>query len=290
MPRANSNGLDLEYETFGSAKDPALVLVMGLGAQMINWDNDFCGLLAGEGFRVIRFDNRDVGLSTYLDDLLVPNLTALLGGDLSQAPYGLPDMADDVAGLLDTLGISQAHVVGASMGGMIAQLFAINHPARLLSLCSIMSTTGDPTVGSATPEALGVLLRPAATSREQAIEQGAIGSVVIGSPGFPLSEEERRAKAAASYDRAFHPAGGARQTAAIISSHDRTEGLRTVSVPTLVIHGEADPLVDQSGGKATAAAVPDSELVLIPGMGHDLPRPLWPTFVESIVRNARRTA
>jgi len=290
MPRANSNGLDLEYETFGSADDPALVLVMGLGAQMINWDNDFCGLLAGAGFRVIRFDNRDIGLSTYLDDLPVPDLTALLGGDLSQAPYGLPDMADDVAGLLDALGISQAHLAGASMGGMIVQQFAINHPARLLSLCSIMSTTGDPTVGSATPEALGALMRPAATSREEAIEQGAIGSVIIGSPGFPLSEEERRAKAAASYDRAFHPAGGARQTAAIISSHDRTEGLRTVSVPTLVIHGEADPLVDQSGGKATAAAVPDSELVIIPGMGHDLPRPLWPTFVESIVRNARRAA
>jgi pimeloyl-ACP methyl ester carboxylesterase len=290
MPRVNSNGLDLEYDTFGSADDPALVLVMGLGAQMINWDNDFCGLLAEEGFRVIRFDNRDIGLSTYLDELPVPDLTALLGGDLSQAPYGLPDMADDVAGLLDALGISQAHVVGASMGGMIAQQFAINHPARLLSLCSIMSTTGDPTVGSATPEALGALLRPAATSREEAIEQGAIGSVVIGSPGFPASEEERRAKAAASYDRAFHPAGGARQAAAIISTHDRTEGLRTVSVPTIVIHGEADPLVDQSGGKATAAAVPDSELVIIPGMGHDLPRQLWTTFVENIVRNARRAA
>jgi pimeloyl-ACP methyl ester carboxylesterase len=288
MPRVNSNGLDLEYDTFGSADDPALVLVMGLGAQMINWDNDFCGLLADEGFRVIRFDNRDIGLSTYLDDLPVPDLAALLGGDLSQAPYGLPDMADDIAGLLDALGISRAHVVGASMGGMIAQQFAINHPARLLSLCSIMSTTGDPTVGSATPEALGALLRPAATTREQAIEQGAIGSVIIGSPGFPLSETERRARAAASYDRAFHPAGGARQTAAIISSHDRTEGLRKVTAPTLVIHGEADPLVDQSGGKATAAAIPDSELVIIPGMGHDLPRPLWPTFVESIVRNARR--
>ncbi|MDT7723644.1 MAG: hypothetical protein QOI21_220 [Actinomycetota bacterium] len=290
MPRANSNGLELEYETFGSPTDPALVLVMGLGAQMINWDNDFCALLAGGGFRVIRFDNRDIGLSTYLDDLPLPDLAALLGGDLSQAPYGLPDMADDIAGLLDALGIVRAHVVGVSMGGMIAQQFAINHPARLLSLCSIMSTTGDPTVGRATPEALGALLRPAATSREEAIEQGAIGSAIIGSPGFPISEEERRAKAAASYDRSFHPAGGARQTAAIIASHDRTEGLRTVTAPTLVIHGEADPLVDQSGGKATAAAVPGSELVIIPGMGHDLPRETWPTIVGGIVRNARSAA
>jgi pimeloyl-ACP methyl ester carboxylesterase len=290
MPRANSNGLDLEYETFGSPTDPALVLVMGLGAQMINWDNDFCGLLAAEGFQVIRFDNRDIGLSTYLDDLPVPDLAALLGGDLSQAPYGLPDMADDVAGLLSALGIERANVVGVSMGGMIAQQFAINHPTRLLSLCSIMSTTGDPTVGGATPKALAALMRPAATSREQAIEQGAIGSVIIGSPGFPLSEEERRAKAAASYDRSFHPAGGVRQTAAIIASHDRTEGLRTVTVPTLVIHGEADPLVDQSGGKATAAAVPGSELMIIPGMGHDLPRQTWPTIVGGIVRNARSAA
>jgi pimeloyl-ACP methyl ester carboxylesterase len=212
MPRANSNGLDLEYETFGSSANPPLVLVMGLGAQMINWDNDFCGLLADEGFLVIRFDNRDIGLSTYLDELPLPDMTALLGGDLSQAPYGLPDMADDLAGLLDALGIERAHVVGASMGGMIAQQFAINHPARLLTLCSIMSTTGDRTVGRATPEALAALMRPAATSREEAIEQGALGSVIIGSPGFPVPEEERRAKAAASYDRAVHPAGMARQT------------------------------------------------------------------------------
>jgi pimeloyl-ACP methyl ester carboxylesterase len=288
MPRATSNGLELEYDTFGAPSDPALVLVMGVGAQMIAWEPDFCGLLADEGFHVVRFDNRDIGLSTYLEELGVPDLASLVAG-ASQAPYQLADMADDVVGLLDALGIEKGHVVGASMGGMIAQQFAIDHPDRLLSLCSIMSTTGDPTVGHSQPEALAALLRPAATSREQAIEQGAATSRVFGSPGFPRSEEELRAKAAASYDRAFHPAGAARQTAAIVASPDRTEGLRGVDVPTLVIHGEADQLIDQSGGKATAAAVPDAELLIISGMAHDLPRGAWPPIVEAIARNARRS-
>jgi pimeloyl-ACP methyl ester carboxylesterase len=288
MSRAKSNGLELEYDTFGSATDPALVLVMGLGAQMINWDPEFCELLAAEGFQVIRYDNRDIGLSTYLDDLPMPNLPLLAAGDLSQAPYLLADMGDDLAGLLDALGVAKAHIVGASMGGMIVQQFVIDHPERVLSLCSIMSTTGDTTVGRASPEAMAVLMRPPAATREESIAAGAEGSLVIGSPGFPLSEEERLAKSAASYDRAFHPAGGARQMAAIIASPDRTEGLRNVQVPTVVIHGEADPLVDQSGGKATAAAVPGAELVIIPGMGHDLPRGVWATVAENIARNARR--
>jgi pimeloyl-ACP methyl ester carboxylesterase len=288
MSRAKSNGLELEYDTFGSPTDPALVLVMGLGAQMINWDPELCELLAAEGFHVIRYDNRDIGLSTYLDDLPLPNLPALMAGEVSQAPYLLADMGDDLAGLLDSLGIKKAHITGASMGGMIAQQFVIDHPERVLSLCSIMSTTGDRTVGQSSPEAMAVLMRPAAPTREASIAAGVAGSRVIGSPGFPATEEELVAKATASYDRAFHPAGAARQTAAIVASPDRTEDLRKVTVPTVVIHGEADPLVDQSGGKATAAAVPGAELVIIPGMGHDLPRGVWQTVVENIARNARR--
>jgi pimeloyl-ACP methyl ester carboxylesterase len=274
MPRAKSNGLELEYETFGDRSHPDLVLVMGLGAQMIAWDAGFCRALADEGFHVIRFDNRD--------------LRAVLAGDRTAVPYLLGDMADDIVGLLDTLGIAKAHVVGASMGGMIAQQLAIDHPDRLLSLCSIMSTTGDPTVGQSTPEALATLIRPPAASREQALAQGVAAYRVLGSPGFPVDDEQLLAKVGTNYDRAYHPAGSQRQAAAILASPDRTEGLRGVTLPTLVIHGDADPLVDPSGGKATAAAVPCADLLLIPGMGHDLPSGAWPAIVAAIARNTRR--
>ena len=208
MPTAKSNGLELEYETFGAPERPAVVLVMGLGAQLLNWDKDLCAAIADEGFRVIRFDNRDIGLSTYLDELPLPDLQTVLGGDLSSVSYSLADMAADVVGLLDALGIDRAHIVGASMGGMIAQLVAIEFPGRVLSLCSIMSTTGERGVGQTTPEALAALLRPAAGSREEAIEQGMAGARTLGSPGFPLSDEERRAKAAAAYDRIDGLVGG----------------------------------------------------------------------------------
>jgi pimeloyl-ACP methyl ester carboxylesterase len=288
MPTAKSNGLELEYETHGDPADPAVVLIMGLGAQLINWDKDFCESIAAKGFHVVRFDNRDIGLSTYLDDLPAPDLQAVLGGDLASVGYSLADMAADVAGLLDAVGIAKAHIVGASMGGMIAQLVAIDFPERVLSLCSIMSTTGDRAVGQATPEALGALIRPPAMSREQSITETVKSSRTIGSPGFPATDEELREKAGASYDRAYHPAGSARQTAAIVTAPDRTPALRNLAIPTVVVHGEADPLVDPSGGKATAAAVPGAELVLIPGMGHDLPRGAWPVIVDAIVRTTRR--
>jgi pimeloyl-ACP methyl ester carboxylesterase len=288
MPRAKSNGLELEYDTFGDPADPALILVMGLGAQMISWEADFCRLLAGEGFHVVRFDNRDIGLSTYLDELPEPDLQAVVAGDHTTVPYLLSDMADDAAGLLDALEIAKAHIVGASMGGMIVQQFAIDHLDRLLSLCSIMSTTGDPTVGQSTPQAVAALMSPPAADREQAVAQGVASARVLGSPGFPASEEQLQAKVAAHYDRAYHPAGAKRQTAAILASPDRTEGLRRVTVPTLVLHGDADLLIDPSGGKATAAAVPGAELLLFPAMGHDLPRELWSTIATAIVRNTRR--
>lgn len=286
MPRVQANGIELEYDTFGDPADPALVLVMGLRAQMIAWDEALCGQLAEQGFHVIRFDNRDSGLSTQLDHLPAPDLAAILSGDRATVPYTLTDMALDVVGLLDALGIDKVHLVGASMGGMIVQQCAIDHPERLLSLCSIMSTTGNPAVGKASPEALALLTRPPATTREEAVETSVAGWRVFGSPGG--DEEQVRARSAMAYDRAFRPAGGLRQYAAIVASPDRTPGLQGVRLPTLVVHGMADTLVDPSGGQATAAAIPDAELLLVDGMGHDLPPAIWPTLIRAIRRNADR--
>ncbi|HEY4456754.1 MAG TPA: alpha/beta hydrolase [Pseudonocardiaceae bacterium] len=288
MPRVTANGLELEYETFGDPTDPPLLLIMGLSAQMTNWPEGFCNLLAEQGYHVIRFDNRDIGLSSHLDDLSPTDLTAVLGGDFATAPYQLSDFAKDTVGLLDALGIRTAHIVGASMGGMIAQQVAIDHPERVRSLCSIMSTTGDRTVGQGTEAAMGVLLRPAAKDRDEAIANSISASRVIGSPAYPASEEELTVKATAAYDRAFHPAGVRRQIAAVVSSPDRTEGLHKVTVPTVVIHGADDPLVNVSGGEATATAIPGASLLIIPGMGHDLPTALWTKIADAIVANAQK--
>ncbi|WIY06821.1 alpha/beta hydrolase [Amycolatopsis mongoliensis] len=284
MARAQANGLELEYDTFGDPGSPPLVLVMGLGAQMITWEDGFCELLAGRGFFVVRYDNRDVGLSTWLDDLPAPDLAALAGGDLTTAPYRLSDMADDAVGLFDALGIGEAHVVGASMGGMIVQQLAIDHPGRLLSVTSIMSTTGDPAVGQAEPWALAMLARPPASTREQALADSIDGYRQLGSPGYPDDEAFLLAKATLHYDRARHPVGTLRHAAAVLASGDRTEGLRSVRLPALVVHGDADPLIDVSGGKATAEAIPGAELLVIPGMGHNLPRAVWPSLAEAIGR------
>ncbi len=288
MPSAHVNGIDIEYVTEGDPVDPALLLVMGLGAQLISWPPAFVDGLREHGFFVIRYDNRDCGLSTKFEGL--PQITALFTGDTSTASYRVEDMGDDAAALLTELGIARAHVVGASMGGMITQALAINHQERLLSACSIMSTTGDRSVGAPTGEAMSALLRPVATSREEAIEASMAGSRVIGSPKYPTDEGILRTRAAAAYDRCYCPDGTARQLAAILASPDRTEGLRGVRLPFLVIHGEADPLVTLSGGQATAAAVPGSKLVTIPGMGHDLPEPLWAEITDAIVANTQLAA
>jgi pimeloyl-ACP methyl ester carboxylesterase len=272
--------IDVAYERFGDPEARPVLLVMGLGTQMLGWPDGFCSALVARELQAIRFDNRDVGLSTHLRDAPAPDVMAALAGDTSSAAYTLSDMAADTVGLLDVLGLESAHVVGASMGGMIAQTIAIEHPDRVRSLTSIMSTTGDPTVGQATQEAIGALLSPPASSREEAIERTLAIFRVIGSPGFELDETELRARAGLSYDRADDPLGVARQLLAILASGDRTAGLRSVKAPALVLHGAADPLVDPSGGQATAQAVPDSELVVIDGMGHDLPHALWPQITE----------
>jgi pimeloyl-ACP methyl ester carboxylesterase len=289
MPQLTANGISLEYDTFGDPDRPALLLVMGLGAQMTAWDPELCQLLVDRGFHVIRFDNRDAGLSQSLDDRPV-DVAAVMAGDGSSAPYRLSDMADDAAALLTELGIDRAHVVGASMGGMIVQELLIRHADRLLSACSIMSTTGDRAVGASTPEAMAALQAPAPQTAEEAGEASVRAAKAIGSPGFPLDEERQRAKGREAFERARNQMGFVRQFAAIIASGDRTEALRSATVPTLVIHGEADPLINVSGGRATAAAIPDSRLLVIPGMGHDLPMGAWPQIVDAIADNAARSA
>ncbi|WP_042404875.1 alpha/beta fold hydrolase [Streptacidiphilus carbonis] len=290
MPRtaANSQGVEIEYDAFGSPDDPVLLLVMGLGAQLTGWREGFCETLAARGFRVVRFDNRDAGLSTFMDAGPQPDLKAILHGDPSSAPYLLADMALDALSLLDALGVDRAHAVGASMGGMIVQQLAIDHPERVLSLCSIMSRPGDRASGNSTPEAGGVLMRERPADREQAIAAGVAASQVIGSPGYPDDPEELRERVAAALDRQSRSDGFGRQFAAIVASPDRTPGLRGVDLPTLVVHGADDPLIDRSGGEATAKAVPGAELLVIPGMGHSLPEALWAGVADAIAANARR--
>jgi pimeloyl-ACP methyl ester carboxylesterase len=284
MPAANANGIQIEYDTFGDVTSPPVLLIMGLGAQMTLWDPAFCQAIADRGYYVIRFDNRDIGLSTWLDDAGVVELIEVLSGNVA-APYSMADMAADAAGLLDALGIETAHIVGASMGGMIAQTFAIDFPTKTRTLTSIMSTTGDLAVGQSSPEALSALLGVAPTSREESIERGVATSKVIGSPGYPFDESRIRAHAASDYDRSFHPSGMARQVAAIVTQPDRTAALRSLRVPTLVIHGADDPLVDPSGGRATADAVPNATLKVVPGMGHDLPLELHDEIAASLAEH-----
>ena len=287
MQRTEVGDVEIAYESFGSPGDTPLLLVMGLATQMLGWPDEFCRQLAGRGMHVVRFDNRDIGLSTHLDAAGAPDVGALVSGT-GTAAYSLADMADDTAGLLDALGWDSAHVVGASMGGMIAQSLAIRHPQRVRSLTSIMSTTGDRSVGSPADVALGVLFAPPATSRDEALQRAVDTYRVIGSPGFEFDEPALRERAGLSFDRAHDPAGVARQLAAILTTDDRTPHLGEIAVPTLVVHGAQDTLVDISGGRATAAAIPGADLWVVEGMGHDLPRALWPEIVDRITALVER--
>jgi pimeloyl-ACP methyl ester carboxylesterase len=285
-----ANGLEIAYETFGSSSDPPILLIHGLATQMLGWPDALCLELAEQGYHVVRFDNRDVGLSTHLTDAPPVDLQALMRGDASSAPYRLSDMARDTVGLIDGLGLQSAHLVGASMGGTIAQTVAIEYPGRVRTLTSIMSTTGNPAVGQPSAAAMAALLAPPATDREGAIERTLSAYRVVGSPGFPFDEEGLRDRTGRAFDRAHDPPGVMRQLAAVAASGDRTERLRDVRVPTLVIHGREDPLAHVSGGEATAEAIPGAELVIYDGMGHDLPRALWPDLIDRIRRLCERRA
>ncbi len=283
---ARVGGLKLCYETFGAADATPLLLVMGLGSQMILWDEEFCERLAAEGFWVIRFDNRDVGRSTILREQPAPKNWQLLTRDARGAAYSLDDLAADAVGLLDQLGIAAAHVVGVSMGGMIAQLIAIRHPDRVLSLVSIMSTTGNRRVGQPHPRVALRMMRKAPRDRDGYIEAHLETYRLIGSKQVDFDQERRRERAGRCFERGIHPAGSARQLAAIVTATDRTELLGGLRVPTTIIHGDADPMVNVSGGRATAKAIPGAKLVIVPGMGHDLPRELWPQIIAAITENA----
>lgn len=286
MARATVGGVELEYEVRGDAAAPTLLLIMGLGAQLISWDDGFCDELVRRGLHVVRFDNRDAGLSTWLDEAGVPDLAALVGvadpaeGQPARAPYTLSDMAADAVGLLDHLAVDRAHVCGASMGGMIAQTMAIEHPERVLTLTSIMSSTGAPEVLLPTPEVLELMLVPAPTERDAAIEHHVRVSRATASPAH-FDEQRARDHAAAAYDRAFNPEGTTRHLAAILASGSRREALRSVRAPTLVIHGVLDPFQPVEGGRDTARCVPGATLIEL-DMGHELPEALWPRLCGAI--------
>ena len=290
MPQAAANGIQIEYETFGDHGARPLLLTMGLGAQLVLWDEAFCEALAARGHFVIRYDNRDVGLSTKFEELGAPDLMSMmLSADAAEAPpYTLDDMADDAAGLLGAIGIESAHVCGASMGGMVVQTLALRHRDRVRSMTSIMSTTGNRDLPPADPAVGARLVMEPATSREEAIERSAETFKIIGSPGFDFDEASVRDKAARSYDRCFLPSGQARQLAAVLFQPNRGPELAKLDLPTLVIHGEADPLVPVEGGRDTAASIPGADLMIVPGMGHDLPTAIHAQLVDRITALTER--
>ncbi len=292
MPNVRANGIQIEYDTFGDKSSPALIMIMGLASQMIAWDEEFCQRLADKGHYVIRFDNRDIGLSTKFTKVRLPDMkqvaTAFVEREIIDSPYSLDDMADDTVGLMDALNIDKAHICGASMGGMIAQVVAYRHPKRVLSLTSIMSTTGAPGLPKPKPEALAVMFGATPSEREANIENTVVTWKTIGSPGFPFDEERVRRNAARTFDRSYNPLGAARQILAVAGHKDRTSALGAVKIPTLVIHGADDILVPVEGGKATAAAIPGAELLIIDGMGHDFPVETWEPIVNAITKNTNK--
>jgi pimeloyl-ACP methyl ester carboxylesterase len=294
MANVRANGIRIEYDTFGDRGGRPLLLVMGLGAQMIMWRREFCEQLAAAGHFVVRYDNRDVGLSEKFDAAGVPDMVAtmsqLAAGEPVVTPYTLADMANDGFGLLDALDIGTAHICGASMGGMIVQAMAIQTPARVKSLTSIMSSTGNRELPPAKPEAVAALLSPPGKDQEEMMARAISVSKIIGSPGYPADETEVRARAIEAFERSFYPVGVARQMAAVAGNGNRKPALQRLDIPALVVHGKDDPLVPVEGGLDTHEALRGSKLLVIDGMGHDLPRQLWPQIVKSISELTRTAA
>ena len=296
MPQAQANGLTIEYDITGPASGDPVLLIMGLGAQMTRWPQGFLDELASRGLRVIRFDNRDVGLTTRIDAAGPPDLpaifTALMEGRQPQVAYTLSDMAADAVGLLDALNIPRAHIVGASLGGMVAQLVAADHAERVLSLTSIMSTTGNRALPPPTAEAIAVLNDRGPdplVDLEGYLDHAVKGALVVGSPGYPARPEDIRARSLSDFRRNYYPVGFGRQYAAAAASSDRRPKLATITAPTVVIHGAADPLVPLAGGKDTAENIPGAELVVIEGMGHDVPAPLFAAIADGIQKAVERS-
>ncbi|MFX0057320.1 MAG: alpha/beta fold hydrolase [Candidatus Hodarchaeota archaeon] len=292
MPKAQANNIEIFYDTFGDPSSQPLLLIMGLGSQMIRWVSELCEEFVKKGFFVIRYDNRDVGLSTKFENAEVPDIIKVyqkaINREKVDAPYLLSDMADDAIGLLDFLKIEKAHICGVSMGGMIAQTIVINHPSRVLSLTSIMSTTGNPDLPRPTPKAMKVLLTPAPSGREENIEASLKAWRILWGSGYEFNETIQREIAAQNYDRCYYPDGFKRQLLAVIASGDRTSQLASINIPALIIHGSEDPLVPVEGGRATAKVIPGAELLIIDGMGHSLPPEIWPQVIEAISKNASK--
>ena len=293
MADIKANGITITYDSFGDSTNPALLLVMGLGGQLIAWDPEFCKMLASRGLYVIRFDNRDTGLTTHFDHEDVPDMQQLVldlvKGKKPTVPYTLDDMANDAIGLLSGLGIRKAHVCGTSLGGMIVQAMAINHPTRILSMTSMMSTTGNPELPKATPSAIAALTSERANNVDKAMQRAVDVAKVIGSKAFKIDEDRLRQKAKQSFERAFYPEGVARQMAAAIAHGDRRDALQRLDIPSLAIHGTDDPLIPASGGIDTHKNIPNAELLLIEGMGHDMPVEAWQQIIDAITNLTSRS-
>lgn len=293
MPQIKANGIAIEYVTYGAESAPVILLIMGLGAQMTRWPLPLIQQFVAKGYRVVTFDNRDVGLSEKFDAAGPADMAAIMAARMAgkpvEAAYTLDDMADDAAGLLGALQIAKAHIVGASMGDMIAQVFAARHPGKTLSLTSIMSTTGNPALPPAKPEAMAVLMnRPDPDDFKALVEHAVKSQMTVGSPGYPPDPAMLKRQAVADLNRSTYPVGVSRQMAAIMASGDRRAALKAIVAPTVVVHGSDDPLVPVEGGRDTAANIPGAELREIPGMGHDLPAALYPTIVDAVLAAAMR--
>jgi pimeloyl-ACP methyl ester carboxylesterase len=288
MPNVAANGIQIEYDTFGDYPSPALLLIMGGGSQMIYWEAEFCELLANKGHFVIRFDNRDIGLSTKFEEAGIPDMMAAMKGEPIIPSYNLEDMADDAVGLLDDLGIGKAHICGASVGGMIAQVISYRHPEQVLSLTSIMSSTGNPELPQMSPDVLAEVYQPVPDEREAYIEHQVNMWRKLWSPGFPFDEKRLRTLMAESFDRSYYPQGLARQCAAVLAHGYRRASIESIKAPTLVIHGDKDPFMLVEGGKETAQLIPGAKLLIINGMGHDMPKEVWPEITDAISNHTKK--